>query len=161
MSANACVYIHLLSNPMFTKQTSNAFPAVAVRSPYRRAPCLDCLIARWSRRVLHHILDRHSAALARQSKGWPCLLAACHEHVHTLHLFTSVPSLAMQLQTDECKGNGNWLGVLVGMLERPGVHDVLVNKRRIAMGDRIRLKFVVGSLFIHLKCPAICREYVA
>jgi hypothetical protein len=41
----------------------------------------------------------------------------------------------MQIQTGECKGNGNWLGVLVGMLERPGVHDVLVNKRRIAVGD--------------------------
>jgi hypothetical protein len=41
----------------------------------------------------------------------------------------------MQIQTDACKGNGNWLGVLIGMLERSDVHDVPVNKRRITVGD--------------------------
>jgi hypothetical protein len=51
----------------------------------------------------------------------------------------------MQIQTDKSKRDGNRLGGLVGMLKRRRIHDVLVNKRRIAVGDCIRLKFVVGS----------------
>jgi hypothetical protein len=35
---------------------------------------------------------------------------------------------------------------------------VLVNKRRIAVSDCIRLKCLVGSSFIHLNFPSICRE---
>lgn len=95
--------------------------------------------------MYHHILDRQCTALVGQSKGRPYALTACHNHVNTLHLFAGVPSLAMQIQTDKSKRDGNRLGGLVGMLKRPRIHDVLVNKRKIAVGDCIRLKFVVGS----------------
>lgn len=93
--------------------------------PHGRTPCLDCLIAQVPRRVRHHVPDRHRAAFVGQSKHRPYPLAACHFHVNTLHLFARVPSLTMQIQTDEGKGNNNRLGVLIGMLERPGIHDVL------------------------------------
>jgi hypothetical protein len=41
----------------------------------------------------------------------------------------------MQIQTDERKGQGDWLGLLIRVLRCERIHDVLMNERRIAVRE--------------------------
>jgi len=70
--------------------------------------------------------------------------------VNTLHLPSGKPTFDVQIKSDEREGQGDRLGPLVSVLQRPSIHHVLMDEGRITKPERICLQFTVGlKLAIH------------
>jgi hypothetical protein len=63
----------------------------------------------------------------------PTALLPREGHVRSLDLPTRMPFLDVEIQTNERKGQRDWLGLLIRVLSRKRIHEVLMNERQIAV----------------------------
>jgi hypothetical protein len=65
-----------------------------------------------------------------------------------LDVAPSPSSLDVEIQPEQRKSDGNWLRTFVGVLRRPRIDDVLMDKRSVAQAQRPRREFVPLFKFV-------------
>jgi hypothetical protein len=81
-----------------------------------------------------------------QLRAEPLLTALSKPHMKLLHLSARSIFLHMQIQTKQGGHNCDWLGTLIGMLSRVRINNILVDKPRISMRQRVVQEFVIEVL---------------
>src|SRR5262245_30787275 len=110
------------------------------RIPDHCAPGVDGLVslaARWS---CHHLSRGHRTSFTRQWKYRPTAPLSAERHVRSLNLSPRESLLDVEVESDERECQRNRFGVLVGLLRGPRVDDVLMNKCRMAVSERVALQ---------------------
>ena len=81
----------------------------------------------------------------------PVLPALCNLHMSLLHLLSGITFFQGEIQPDQPKYDGNVPGSSTGMLRFVGIDNMLVNKRRILLCNRITLE-------VGISLPAFARS---
>src|SRR5262245_60111726 len=91
----------------------------------------------------NHVLNGHGTTLVGKREGRPMLLLPNEFQMHSLDLLPRVPLLHAQVEADERERQFDRFRLFVRMLRGKSVDDILVNERRIIMGERVAAQVVV------------------
>src|ERR1700730_9982056 len=86
---------------------------------------------------------RNSTPLFRQLRSDPLPTNFRQLHMKLLHLSAGEVLLDVQVQSDQREDHSDWLRGLIGILSRVRVHNVLVDKRRTWVRQRVAREFVI------------------
>lgn len=114
--------------------------------PHRLAPGINRFVTRWSRGDSKYVGNGLRASVGRQCEDWPELFPSREIHMHSLDLPPRKLLLDVQVKADERERQLDRFRPFIRILRGKGIDDMLVNKRRIAMGKRVVTEFVVSIL---------------
>jgi len=135
-----------LNDLMAAEQGWDELPGFPIRLPDGDGPAMDEGIPFGSGGSSQHIQDRQRAALLGQRDERPGFLMAGELHMRQLDLATGELLFDMQVEPDEGEGQFDRFCSLVCGLGGKGIHDELVNKVRVALGEGIKAQLVEGVL---------------
>ncbi len=86
--------------------------------------------------------DSDGSTVLGRFQARPLFAVSRKPHVGSLNLFSCEALLDVQVQADERKDSGDGLGLLVGVLGGKRIDNMLVDKRRTGVGQRIERELV-------------------
>ncbi len=135
--------LHSKDTQLVLGQIRNVIMAFVPGLPNRCAPPIDQCVSRWTSGSRQNMPHRNSTALFRQLRSDPQPANFRQLHMKPLHLSAGEVLFDVQVQSDQREDQSDWLCSLIGMLSRIRVHNVLMNKRRIWVRQRVARKFVI------------------
>src|SRR5262245_61225477 len=136
-------------NPALAQPLDYGLPAVAIRSPHRHAPRMNRLVPLRPGPRGQNVGSPWAAAVAWQRQGRPATFSAREGHVHALDLPARELLLHEQVKTDQRERKLNGTCLFIRMLRGKRIDHVLMNERRIPMGECVVAQLVVGILGSH------------
>lgn len=135
---------------MFSEEFHDERPVITKRLPNGNAPLMNHSIALRSCRRSDHLADSDSASSLWKRKDWPRLLVTREFHMCQLDLLAGKVFLDVQVEADQRKGQFDRLVTFGDGLRAKGIDDVLMNKRRIAVRERVITQLIVSvMIYIH------------